>query len=435
MSQIIFIIYNIIFVPLLFVSVHIAGLFNAKIRNGLIGRRDLFLKLKTHIDTLAEGQPRIWMHTSSAGEFEQGKPVIEEFKKSFPRGQVVLSFFSPSGYENVRVDDDKMIITYLPIDSYWHAKKFIDIVNPTIACVIRHDIWPNFQWRLRKRNIPSFLIDASISDEKRQVYKLFAFLYRIVYSTFTHVFAVSDKNALLLKSIYPWPERLITVGDTRYDQVDYRTRETGKIDPLLKTDYFDKNMTMVAGSTWTTDNEHLLPALQQILREFPDFKVVIVPHEPTPENVSDIVVFFQKAGIEIERYSQLRSSGDWSFRILLVDAFGLLANLYMMGKLAYVGGGFGLGVNSVLEPAAYGCLVFFGPRYLNVVEAKVLKDKGGALVIHNQTDIEHVIRDFLNDPGRSEQRGQISKKMIVENMGASKKVMEIMIKSSPRLRD
>ncbi|NIA31232.1 MAG: hypothetical protein GWP06_15150 [Actinobacteria bacterium] len=435
MSQIFFIIYNIIIVPLLFVSVHIAGLFNAKIKKGLVGRRGLFLKLKTRIDTLAEGQPRIWMHISSAGEFEQGKPVIEEFKKHFPQGQVVLSFFSPSGYEHVRVNDDKIIITYLPIDSYWHARKFIDIVNPAIACVIRHDIWPNFQWRLRKCNIPSFLIDASISDEKRKVYKFFAFLYRIVYSTFTNVFAVSDKNALLLKSVYPWPDRLIAVGDTRYDQVGYRTCETGKIDPLLKAGYFDINTTMVAGSTWTTDNEHLLPALQQILHEFPDFKVVIVPHELTPQNVNNILVFFQKAGVAIERYSQLGPSGNWNFRILLVDAFGLLANLYALGKLAYIGGGFGLGVNSVLEPAAYGCSVFFGPRHLNVIEAKALKDRGGALVIHNQTEIEQVIRDFLNDPGSGEQRGQIAKKMIVENIGASKKVLEIMIKSSLQLRD
>ncbi len=433
MSQIFFVIYNIIIVPLLFISVHIAGLFNAKIKKGLVGRRGLLLNLKSRIDTLAKKQPRLWMHISSAGEYEQGKPVIEEFKKQFPQADVVLSFFSPSGYENVRVDDDNIIVTYLPIDSYWHAKKFIDIVNPDIACVIRHDIWPNFQWRLRKRNIPSFLIDASISDEKQNVYKFFAFLYQSVYSTFTNVLAVSQKNALLLRRVYPRPDRLAVIGDTRYDQVEHRTRETGKIDLLLKSHYFNKNRTMVAGSTWITDNEHLLPALDRVLNEFPDFKIIIVPHELTPHNVNDIVVFFRKTGIEIKRYSELSQSGNWTFQILLVDAFGLLANLYALGKLTYVGGGFGLGVNSVLEPAAYGCSVFFGPRHLNVIEARILKEKGGALIIHNQTEIEHAIREFLSDPGSGEKRGQVARKMIMDNVGASKKALEIMKKAIPEM--
>ncbi len=431
MSQIFFVIYNIIIVPLLFVSVHIAGLFNAKIKKGLVGRRGLFLNLKSRIDTLAQNQPRLWMHISSAGEFEQGKPIIEEFKKHFQHGQVVLSFFSPSGYENVRIDDDKFIVTYLPIDTYWHAKNFINIVNPTIACVIRHDIWPNFQWRLRKRNIPSFLIDASISDEKRNVYKFFAFLYRTVYATFTNVLAVSQKNALLLKPIYPRPDRLIVIGDTRYDQVEYRARETGKIDLLMKSRYFDKSRTMVAGSTWITDNEHLLPALDRVLHELPDFKVIIVPHELTPQNVNGIETFFQKTGIEVERYSKLVQNHNWAFQVLLVDAFGLLANLYALGKLVYVGGGFGLGVNSVLEPAVYGCSVFFGPRHLNVIEARILKERGGAIIIHDQTEIEQAIKEFLDDPVSGEKRGQIARKMIMENTGASKKALEIMRKVIP----
>jgi 3-deoxy-D-manno-octulosonic-acid transferase len=427
MTTIVLIIYNLIFVPLLFLGVQIAGLFNAKIRSGLTGRRQLFSKLKETLKNRYDDSPRLWMHCSSAGEYEQGQPIISLFQKKYPKSVIVVSFFSPSGYEHVKLLPN-VIKTYLPIDSFWHAKMFINIIKPNVACVIRHDIWPNFQFRLQRECVPSILVDASISDEKRGTYLFFRSIVKILFSTFDNVLAISEEQKMRVLPIYPQQENLSVSGDTRYDQVLSRTQELHKIEMLVSKQYFIPSQTIVVGSSWPSDEKYLLPALDRIIREYPNFRAVLVPHEVNENNLASIEEFFAKASIEIKRYSALKNDKEWNFKILLVDEFGMLANLYALSGMAYVGGGFGLGVNSVLEPAAHGCGVVFGPRHLNVAEAKKLIEYGGAQLIANSQDIYNEIKNYLTNPAINSKRGQKARQMVEENLGASLRTLNILEK-------
>ena len=428
-------VYNVLVVPLFLAGVRIAGLFNAKIRTGLRGRRRLFSVLQEQLAPFSRHEPRLWIHSSSAGEFEQGRPVIREFRKRHPNGLVVLSFFSPSGYENVHFDEENSIKTYLPADTLRNVRRFIELVRPTLACVVRHDIWPNYQFHLKRKGIPSILLNASISDEKLFIYRALRPLVRLLYSTFSDVCAVSQENLDRLYPFYPRPHHLHVTGDTRYDQVMARAQESEKIRFLQEGSFFEPSQTLVAGSTWPGDEKHLLPALERVLRNFPRFKVVIVPHEVTPNHLDDIESFFSDRGIALQRFSRLGPRKAWDFSVLLVDAFGLLANLYALGRLAYVGGGFGLGVNSVLEPAAHGCAVLFGPRHLNVVEAKQLRQCGGARMVRNEHDILSEISHCLEDPGEAERRGKAAKKFVLEHVGASGRTLDLLDKYLTRAKE
>ena len=427
MTKIVLILYNLFFVPLLYIGVQIAGLFNAKIKSGLAGRRGLYERMSQQLAEFSNDGPRLWMHCSSAGEYEQGRPIIMGFRERYPDGLVVLSFFSPSGYDHVKVPDG-VIKVYLPIDSFWQSKKFVEIVNPNIACVIRHDIWPNFQFHLKKRNVPSFLVDASLSDDNFKFYKMFKFFVGILYSGFEEILSVSDEHNKRLEAILPRKTVLRVIGDTRYDQVYIRTRELAKIRLLIDSNYFLLEKTLIVGSSWPSDEKHLLPALLQIIRENPEFKAIIVPHEVTKENLDKIISFFADNDVNLARYTELKVGEKWDFKVLLVDTFGLLANLYVLGKMAYVGGGFGLGVNSVLEPAAHGCGVIFGPRHLNVVEAKMLIGFGGAASIKDTNNIYSELNDYLHNPEENEKRGARAKEMVGRNLGASRRALDIMTK-------
>lgn len=423
MTKVFLFLYNIIFVPLLYVTVRVVGLFNAKFRVGLAGRRNWIVKLRENLKDSDSKYPRLWMHCSSAGEYEQGRPVIKGFLESHPDGLVVVSFFSPSGYEHITMPDG-VVKTYLPLDSATNAKRFVRAIRPTIACTIRHDIWPNFQFTLKKFNIPAVLVDASISDEKKKLYAAFQPIVKPLFLTFTKVLAISEPQKARFEKIYPRPDRIQVTGDTRYDQVNLRAHELDRISDLVESRYFAKDRTIVVGSSWPSDEKHLLPALCKVLAEFPNGRVVLVPHQLEPSHLADLDDYFLQHGVKAIRYSERNSPESWDFQVLIVDAFGLLANLYALGMVAYVGGGFGLGVNSVLEPAAHGCWVIFGPRHLNVAEAKKLIEYGGATAIHDQDDIYSEFRTFYLNPDTVVQKGQNAKKMVLENLGASRLALD-----------
>ncbi len=419
-----FVLYNVVFLPLFYISAKIAGFFNSKIRRGIQGRKYLFGRLEGR---LARVQPRdfvVWIHVSSMGEYEQGKPVIQALLKTYPGSCVVVTFFSPSGYEHVDMTDDRVIKTYLPVDFYWNVKKFLNIVKPAAALVVRHDYWFNYQWCLKSAGVPSFLIDASISDEKRKNYNRFFLYFRAIWSTFTSIVAVSHGNVKRFQEIYPNGTYLVA-GDTRFDQVFQRAMEVGKIDESLKNNNSSRKNTIVAGSTWPADEKKLLPAVCTVLASDNNLKLIIAPHEVTPAHLNDIERYFHKHNIDVQRYSQL-SGRPKRFRVLLVDRYGILANLYALGYLAYVGGGFGLGVNSVLEPAAHGCYVIFGPRYFNVLEARQLVERSGAFVVETESDVTETIRRFTRGPQQFVQLGKNASLLVKENLGASEKIVKIL---------
>ncbi|HPG38352.1 MAG TPA: glycosyltransferase N-terminal domain-containing protein [bacterium] len=420
-----FLVYNILFIPCFFILVQIACLFNNKVRRGVKGRKGLFTRLQSSLAVKAENEKRVWLHISSMGEFEQSRPIIDEIRKRMPDTQIILSLFSPSAYDNIRIEDKKIFISYLPMDSYLDTKKFIRIIAPDVALTVRHDIWPNFQWQLKRLKIPALLVDGSITDKRKNLYSFFRNPIRSVMETYSWILTVSQESSERFEKIYSDKSRIQYTGDTRYDRVYQRSRDNSRIEFLQQSGFFDRENTFVAGSTWPSDEKILYPALLKMMTQNNNFKLIIAPHEPSVDHVQAIENFFAKNQLAVERLSRLKSGEPWSFRALVIDKIGLLANLYSLGRLAFVGGGFGPGVHNVLEPAAHGCAVFFGPRYNVSVEPQLLIDSNGACSIASENEADDILKLLIIDPARLKTMGDEAQKFILDNMGASTRIVDI----------
>ncbi len=422
MYYLIFFLYNGVFIPIFFVVIHLAAQFNKKIKRGLKGRYHLFPTLRSEIKKATQGAIRIWIHISSYGEFEQVKPVILLLKEKIANSFIILSFFSPSGFDHAKGYPLADVITYLPADTYWNARKFISIIKPDVAMVVRHDLWPNFQWRLYQLAIPSLLINASIPAHRIRFIKLMRHILRQLYKTFSQIYVTTPENAQFFQIIFPFPKQIKVLGDTRFDQVRLRAAECEKIAFLQQSGKFQRDNCCVAGSTWPGDERVLLPAVKKIMQQYPHFQLIIVPHEPTVANIAAISDFFSLAKIPSIKLSQW-SEGDPEFRVLIVDRVGLLANLYALGALAYVGGGFGAGVHNVLEPAAHETPVLFGPRHSNSIEAQQLIRINVGRCVENEEDIYQALREMLENKAIIKQRGQKAKQFIMEHSGAAERTV------------
>lgn len=424
MHYFLFIFYNLLGVPFIFIGARIAALFNDKIARGLKGRRGLFEHLQQRLAALPPSRPRLWFHISSMGEFEQAKPVIQSVKSRRPDLAVIVTFFSPSGYENSLRYPLADVISYLPLDSWRNARRFVRAVNPFAMVIVRHDIWLNFQWRLHRQGIPSYLIDASMSSRRLRWIKRVRWAVRDVFRTFREIHVISADNIMPFRMLHPLPACIRVVGDTRYDQVIARTRERDKIAPLLSSGLFARQRCVVAGSTWPTDEKVILPALIRWLHGHADNRLIIVPHELTPEHLQALRDEFSQSGLDFVMLSRWRQEHDEPHQVIIVDQMGWLANLYALAGLAYVGGSFGPGVHNVLEPAAHGCYVLFGPRNLNSQEAQHLIGRGGAQAIATTAELDSILLCFAKTPEELARGGAQALALVQENMGASDRVVD-----------
>jgi len=412
--------YNIIVIPLLFAGFHLAALFNPKIASGVRGRRRLFAHLPEQLSQWTE--PRIWFHIASMGEFEQAKPVIAAVKKLQPEVRILVTFFSPSVYDHTKNYPLADMISYLPFDSWRQSRKFISLIRPSAAVVIRHDIWPNYQWRLHQLGIPSFLIDASISDVRVRWFRYMPWLIRDILKTFSEMDATSAEYLPALQQFYPYPQQLLVMGDTRYDQVHSRTQEREKIAELVDSGLFHRPHCFVAGSTWPEDERVILGPLFQLLHDRPEYTLILVPHELTKDHLADLEAKLSEQPFSYIRLSQFSQRPAKGLRVLLVDRMGLLANLYALGELAYVGGGFGPGVHSVLEPAAHGCMVVFGPNHLRSLESLHLQQRKAGFAITSSAEFQPILDQWLETPAVVSKAGAASLQLVQENLGASDRI-------------
>jgi len=434
MQPIIFLLYNGIFIPLFMIFVRLAALFNDKVARGVAGRRSLLTRLAEQCAALPGSAPRIWIHISSLGEFEQARPIVRALRSRLPGASIALSFFSPSGYEPARSYREADLITYLPLDSWCQSKVFLDLLKPSVHLIIRHDIWPNMQRHLQRRGIPSLLVDASLTPQRlRTVRRLRAFI-RPVYATFDEVLVTTPENVAHFHPIYPWPERIHVCGDTRYDQVSQRALETGKIEFLLESGRFTRERCLVIGSSWPSDERVILPAVAEALAREPGFRVIIAPHETTEEHLRGIESHLAGAGISFLRLAEF-SPASPDCQVLLIDRIGLLANLYALGGLAFVGGGFGPGVHSVLEPAAHGCAVCFGPHHINSLEAAALLRRGGGVLIDSTAAIAGALQQFLSGGAAMRRIGGEAGALVRENLGASDRVVEAILRHLKSIKE
>lgn len=413
--------YNFFVVPLLYGTFYIAALFNRKISRGISGRGTEVTLLNEKISRLPNTGARCWIHISSLGEFEQARPVLQLLKQQIPDLAIIISFFSPSGYDNVKNLPEIDLKTYLPFDSFFQAKRFIAKIRPDVAAIIRHDMWPNHVWRLQQAGIPLILIDATVSEKTFRLYRLGKLFFRHLLAAFSRILTVSPLDRERLQKIVP-DHNITVIGDTRYDQVYNRAHETSKINFLIASHYFTLRRVLVGGSIWPSDEKHLLPAVLKLFADYSDFLFIAVPHEPTPEHVQNLETFFQSQNLIPVRFSALGQS-PWNFQVLIIDSIGILANLYALGTVAFVGGSFGPGVHSVLEPAAHGCPVLFGPEHRNSQEAMLLVETGGGLCVKNDLECYQVLKNLFSDVRNAGQVGKRALNLVLANVGASQKAV------------
>jgi 3-deoxy-D-manno-octulosonic-acid transferase len=426
MTELLLIAYNCLVTPLLYLSAKIAGFINPKIWKGLQGRKKLIKNVQENLPITKRANPRIWIHVSSYGEFLQVKPVLTHLKKLDPAIFIITSFFSPSGYEHVPSQQPVDFKCYLPFDSYFQARRFISVIAPKVAVIVRHDIWPNFVWRLKREKIPLILIDASIPEKSFRLLPIFKGINRSLFNLFQTILAISETEAERLAQLVDDPAKIFVVGDTKYDQVFERSKNLHKIKPLLEAPKIREKKIFVVGSSWPADEAFILPAFEQLCKRFEDMLMILAPHEPSNEHIQPVERQLKQARLSSTRFSQFKP-GQFDSHCLIIDEIGLLANIYYLGKIAFVGGSFHYKIHNVLEPAVYGIPVMFGPKMKNSVEAQYLLKNEAAILVRSTQEIIDVITNMLKKPEQAKAYGERAKQVVMQNVGSSEKIAQFLL--------
>lgn len=378
-----------------------AGLFNEKARKLRKGQSAAFRLLKKKIDPTKK---YVWFHAASLGEFEQGRPVIEQLKKENPKTNILLTFFSPSGYEIRKNYSGADIICYLPLDTPSNAKKFLNTIHISRAIFIKYEFWPNFLISLQKRNIPIFSISAIFRPDQ-VFFKWYGGWYKSLLKSFQQIF-VQDTDSLRLLD-KNGVKNAVVAGDTRFDRVSDLAKQAKQI-PIVENFVMGANKVIVAGSSWPGDEELLI----RYIKNHPDVKLILVPHEIHEAHISGIV---KLTGENHVRYTQTENKDFTSVNCLIVDTIGLLSSIYRYGKVAYIGGGFGVGIHNTLEAAVWGLPVVFGPNYMRFREARELIANGGGFTINNYDELETKLDNLLGNNAP----GVIAGNYVTQNSGAT----------------
>ena len=396
-----------LFVWLLRVGIGLAAWWNPKAALWVSGRKDLYTALK---ETLSEDRKIIWVHCASAGELEQGKPVIDLYKKNFPGHQVLITFFSPSGFEAGTRYKGADYVFYMPLDTAGNATRFVDIVQPELAIFIKYDFWFYHLKALNDRQIPVLLV-SSIFRKGQLFFRWYGSFYRGILQFFTWIFVQDEHSIQLLQAIKI--RHCSLGGDTRFDRVSSITENRVSLDGL--DSFVASGSVLVAGSTWL--NDEIL--LAEVLPALPSHcKLIIAPHEVTAAHLLKLKELFNDTILysEIKRYAQQR--------VLLINNTGLLSQLYQYATIAYIGGGFNRsGIHNTLEAAAWGKPVVIGPNFQKFAEARTLVNNGGAFSIASAKELRDVVLNLLDDTSLLHHSGETGGAYVQANKGASQKVI------------
>lgn len=391
--------------------IKLAALFgHKKAKFMLEGHSEIFAILK---DKVKEGTDYIWFHASSLGEFEQGRPMIEKFRAEHPEYKVVLTFFSPSGYRSARNYQQADIVCYLPFDTPCNVKRFLNIVKPKMVFFIKYEFWLNFLFALKKRSIATYSV-SSIFREEQAFFHWWGAYYRRALRCFTHLFVQNEKSKELLSGI--GVKAVTVVGDTRFDRVA-KVSEQAHLLPLVETFAEDGKKIFIAGSSWGADEA----VYAHYFNTHPGWKLIIASHEV---NEGRIAAIEERVRGLCLRYTQATMDEVRSAKCLIIDCFGLLSSIYRYGDVAYVGGGFGVGIHNVLEAAVYGIPVFFGPNNKKFQEAQCLKACGGGIEITSAADFEQKMLEFDNNAEAMKTAGKAAGLYVSQNAGASAKIFK-----------
>ncbi len=393
-------------------AIRIASLLNPKARSWVRGRKNQFKRLSASASaaSLDYAAERVWIHCASLGEFEQGRPLIERIRKELPGAKIILTFYSPSGYEIRKDYPVADIVAYMPADLPRQVDRFLDIIRPTKAIFVKYEFWFNFLHALNRRNVPHYLI-SGIFRPQQIFFKWYGGWFRKFLSHYTFLFVQDTDSAELLKS--KGINHCEVAGDTRYDRVHQLAGENKTIDAALS--FSSSGTILVAGSTWEKDEDILGDWLRTKNAGAREFKLILAPHEITEERLYAIEQKF--SFMNPCRYSAY--SNDPSCKLLLIDHVGSLSTLYKYGSYAFIGGGYSKGIHNILEAAVYGKPIFFGPNFYKFKEAIDLVKAGGAFSIDAASELDARIDFFQKDPVLLQMASMLSKEFVLRRTGAT----------------
>ena len=392
--------------------------FSASIRKFLKGRKNVFKKIEEFGQVRNPRQPVYWFHCASLGEFEQGRPLMEALKVQNPKVQIVLSFFSPSGYEVRKNYEGADLVCYLPLDGFSNAHRFINAIRPKAAFFIRYEFWYAYFSVLEQQNIPILSVSTLLSADKA-AFRWYGGFYRSMLRKVSFYFAQDENTARLLRQI--GIERVSVAGDTRFDRVATICDSAPRNE--LAAAFKEESQLMVIGSSWPQDLDVLLPFMKETAEEI---KFIIAPHNIHEEEMQRIE---KEILYKTIRYSQVKRETVSNYRILIIDNIGMLTSLYRYGEFAYVGGAFGKSLHNILEAATFGMPIFFGSKsYRHVREANELLKRGAAFTVNDTQELRDKFRRLLN---HEEERLAIAddcRQYVQGNTGATAQVMDYVAK-------
>jgi len=406
-------IYNLLYdlaIAIYDILVHLDAPFSRKPRKMMKGHWVVYQLLRQKIE---KDSQYIWFHAASLGEFEQGRPLIERIRAQYPEYKILLTFFSPSGYEvrkNYRGAD---VVCYLPFDKPRNVKKFIDLANPSMAFFIKYEFWKNYIDELHRRNIPTYSV-SSIFRRSQVFFKWYGVPYRKVLSDFNHLFVQNETSRRYLSKI--GIDNATVVGDTRFDRV-LQIRDEAK-DLQLIDKFKGDSLVFVAGSSWEPDEELFI----EYFNNHPEMKMIIAPHV-IDEN--HLVYIRSKLRRPYVQYTRADEQNVLKADCLIIDCFGLLSSIYRYGEIAYIGGGFHAGIHNTLEAAVYGIPVIFGPRHEKFMEAVELIEHKGAFTIQNAEELNTLLDTMLADKEKRQEWGDNARNYVTSNAGATDKILSM----------
>ncbi|MBI4930739.1 MAG: 3-deoxy-D-manno-octulosonic acid transferase [Bacteroidetes bacterium] len=416
-----------IFIQLFSFLVKVASLFNRKARLFVSGRKNVFWKLNAALSSSLVPRPPslVWFHCSSLGEFEQARSLIDRIKNQESRIKILITFFSPSGYEIRKNYEGADFIFYLPIDTKSNARRFLDMVNPSQVFFVKYDFWYNYLHELKERNIPAYLVSANFRQE--QFIGMYGKYLRKVLSFFNHIFVQNDFSQKLLSE-----QKILNVsvsGDLRYDRVS-QTVSTVKKNQMVEM-FKGDNKVVVCGSTWEKDEEIVSSIKYQASLPntyYPILKLIIAPHEINEARIQSTIKQFSNK--TILRFSEISKEPVSTAldklkdaKVLIIDNIGMLSSLYQYADIAYIGGGFGSGIHNILEAVAFGAPVIFGPNHHKFPEAKEIIEQGGGFSIVDTNDFQKVMNLFLSDEKILMMASMVCKNFVMQRKGAVERII------------
>lgn len=387
----------------------IIALFNPKMKLFVDGRKNVFGILK---EKIAAGDKTLWFHAASLGEYEQGLPIMEKMRLNYPSHKIVLTFFSPSGYEIRKNSKAADVVIYLPLDTRANAKKFVNLVNPEMALFIKYEYWPNYLAELKKHNIPTYLI-SGLFRKKQVFFKWYGGFYRKALKTFTRFFVQDNNSKQLLLNI--GVNNVIVSGDTRFDRVSEILERDNSL-PFIK-EFKNHKTTIVLGSSWPKDEDVLIG----FINSANSAKFIIAPHNIKHDQIQQLknsitkktVLFSEKEGKNLSEYD-----------VFIIDTIGILGKIYSYADIAYVGGGFGTsGLHNILEPAAFGVPIIIGPNHEKFPEAIAMIHMGGCIAVSNKEEIKETLSSLIYNEDYRLEKGHIAGTFVSMNRGAVNIIM------------